>query len=90
MRRRLAVGFSLIILAGAGYTLPPEKKGGSRKSGALGTKYGKGRSRMETVLVTQSNFPRVPSVQIYFLARLIQSAEKKTLFAAPADFSRST
>lgn len=27
MRRRLAVGFSLIILAGAGYTLPPEKKG---------------------------------------------------------------
>lgn len=27
MRRRLAVGFSLIILVGAGYTLPPEKKG---------------------------------------------------------------
>lgn len=33
MRRRLAVGFSLIILASAGYTLPPEKKedrGGAR------------------------------------------------------------
>lgn len=60
MRRRLAVGFSLIILTGAGYTLPPEKKGDRGKSGGARDKVRKER-KMETVLVTQSNFARVPT-----------------------------
>lgn len=74
MRRRLAVGFSLIILAGAGYTLPPEKKGdrGGRRRKREGDKMRK-QTKMETVLVTQSNFARVPSVKIYFPTRLIRS-----------------
>lgn len=78
MRRRLAVGFSLIILAGAGYTLPAEKKGdrggGGRGRKREGDKMRK-QTKMETVLVTQSNFARVPSVKIYFPTRLIRSRE---------------
>ena len=68
MRRRLAVGFSLSLFSrGCGlHTAALRKKGTGRegrKSGRGGRARDKVRkgTKMETVLVTQSNFARVPS-----------------------------
>ena len=82
MRRRLAVGFSLSLFSrGCGlHTAALRKKGELRKGGTRRArdKVRKG-TKMETVLVTQSNFARVPSsVEIHLPPpRLIRSSKER-------------